>query len=432
MNPATLRRLASEHSSLHTSPLPPHYLLPPASDSSAIQDDLSQVLMLLAGPQGTPYSAGLWKLHLKLPEDYPRSPPKAFFRTRIWHPNVEESTGSICVDTLKRDWNPKLTLRDVFVTISCLLIQPNPDSALNAAAGQLLQDDYDAFARQAKLMTSIHAPVPRHLKTAVLEAKGRGEEAGMEIKEDKAEQKGAGRRSASGKVMMKKRPQAATAQLGQGTVTSAPDISERERPGQPLSLNQIDEHDSSDEDDEASASKENNPSLSPSPVAFCPPSPRKHVLGKRPLSDLPTPIDPEEYGLNENIESNNIELSSTDECNANAMQANPSADGPRKSPKLVMRSKGINASGRIRNDLAEGKEAAITLTAEGPSHEPIAIFDESKENAVNPAVTAQTTCNPDKKSAKLLLHPAKPAANRKVSGASTGKGAKPRVGLRRL
>lgn len=50
-----------------------------------------------------------------MPEDYPRSPPKASFRTRIWHPNVEESTGSVCVDTLKRDWEAKLTLKDVLV-----------------------------------------------------------------------------------------------------------------------------------------------------------------------------------------------------------------------------------------------------------------------------------------------------------------------------
>lgn len=70
---------------------------------------------MLAGPHGTPYSAGLWRLQLRIPEDYPASPPKAAFKTRIWHPNVEESTGAVCVDTLKRDWESKLTLRDILV-----------------------------------------------------------------------------------------------------------------------------------------------------------------------------------------------------------------------------------------------------------------------------------------------------------------------------
>lgn len=79
------------------------------------QDDLTKLNVLLTGPQGTPYSEGLWRLYLRFPEDYPQSPPKAAFRTRIWHPNVEEQTGSVCVDTLKKDWHSKLTLRDVLI-----------------------------------------------------------------------------------------------------------------------------------------------------------------------------------------------------------------------------------------------------------------------------------------------------------------------------
>lgn len=80
------------------------------------------------------------------------------------------------METLKRDWDTKLTLRDVLVTICCLLIQPNPDSALNAEAGALIRDDYEAFSRRAKLMTSIHAVVPRALRDAVHEAQERGQE----------------------------------------------------------------------------------------------------------------------------------------------------------------------------------------------------------------------------------------------------------------
>lgn len=114
-NSSTLRRLAADHAALRTSELPPHYLFPPSEVESQIPDDLTQLSILLTGPQSTPYSQGLWKLYLKIPEDYPKSPPKASFRTRIWHPNVEENSGSVCVDTLKKDWEPKLTLRDVLI-----------------------------------------------------------------------------------------------------------------------------------------------------------------------------------------------------------------------------------------------------------------------------------------------------------------------------
>lgn len=118
----------------------------------------------------------MWKLHLTIPPNYPTAPPTANFRTPIFHPNVDPSTGGVCVETLKRDWDSKLTLRDVLVTISCLLIQPNPDSALNAEAGSLIQEDYESYARRAKLMTTIHAKVPRAMAEAVKDAQERGQE----------------------------------------------------------------------------------------------------------------------------------------------------------------------------------------------------------------------------------------------------------------
>lgn len=115
-----LRRLAADHAALHGDRLPPYYLFPPGDGRFAAADDLSQLNVLITGPPGTPYADGLWRLHLKMPEDYPNSPPKATFRTKIWHPNVEEHTGAVCVDTLKRDWQSKLTLRDVLVVSSAI------------------------------------------------------------------------------------------------------------------------------------------------------------------------------------------------------------------------------------------------------------------------------------------------------------------------
>lgn len=132
--------------------------------------------MLLAGPTGTPYANGVWRLHLDIPPNYPTAPPTATFRTRLWHPNIDEATGAVCVETLKRDWSSTLKLRDVLVTISCLLIQPNPASALNETAGKLASEDWDSFCRRARLMTDIHAGIPEDLLTAVKEAQMRGEE----------------------------------------------------------------------------------------------------------------------------------------------------------------------------------------------------------------------------------------------------------------
>ncbi|EON67481.1 hypothetical protein W97_06735 [Coniosporium apollinis CBS 100218] len=180
MNSKSLRRLASDHADLHTHDLPPNYLWPPSSALSTCCDDLTHLTLHLAGPSGTPYSSGLFTLTLSMPPTYPAAPPTARFATRIWHPNVDEATGSVCVDALKSGWQGEgkagMRLRDVLVVIGCLLVVPNAASALNEAAGKTCSEDWAAFERRARLMTGIHAGVPGEMRAAVEEARTRGEE----------------------------------------------------------------------------------------------------------------------------------------------------------------------------------------------------------------------------------------------------------------
>ncbi|KAI5857981.1 ubiquitin-conjugating enzyme/RWD-like protein, partial [Tricharina praecox] len=159
------RRLAQDHAMISNTP-PSDYFF--AGDSS---DDLTGLSIYLVGPTGTPFESGVFHISLRIPPTYPQDPPKANFTTKIFHPNVDGRTGDVCVDTLKRDWNPKLTLHDVLVTIRCLLVFPNPTSSLNEAAGKLLLDDYEAFARHARLMTEVHAAIPEKLKKDVEETR---------------------------------------------------------------------------------------------------------------------------------------------------------------------------------------------------------------------------------------------------------------------
>jgi ubiquitin-conjugating enzyme E2 S len=79
-----------------------------------------------------------------------------WFATKIFHPNVS-NTGEICVNTLKKDWKPSFGIGHILVTIKCLLIYPNPDSALDEEAGKLLQENYESYCERAKLITSVHA-----------------------------------------------------------------------------------------------------------------------------------------------------------------------------------------------------------------------------------------------------------------------------------
>lgn len=67
------------------------------------------------------------------------------------------SGGEICVNTLKKDWKSELGIKHLLLTIKCLLIVPNPESALNEEAGRLLLEQYDDYCRRARMMTEIHA-----------------------------------------------------------------------------------------------------------------------------------------------------------------------------------------------------------------------------------------------------------------------------------
>ncbi|KAG0313912.1 hypothetical protein BGZ99_008511 [Dissophora globulifera] len=79
-----------------------------------------------------------------------------FFLTKIFHPNVSKQ-GDVCVSTLKKDWKKDLGLRHILLVVKCLLIAPNPESALNEEAGRQLLEHYDDYAKHARLMTGIHA-----------------------------------------------------------------------------------------------------------------------------------------------------------------------------------------------------------------------------------------------------------------------------------
>ena len=80
-----------------------------------------------------------------------------FFVTKIFHPNVRQPSGEICVNTLKKDWKPGHDLRHVLMVIRCLLIEPFPESALNEDAAKLMLENYDEYFKRAQMLTNIHA-----------------------------------------------------------------------------------------------------------------------------------------------------------------------------------------------------------------------------------------------------------------------------------
>lgn len=71
---------------------------------------------------GTPYAGGFFRVKLILGKDFPQTPPKAFFLTKIFHPNVA-ANGEICVNTLKKDWKPDLGIKHILLVSGIDAIQ---------------------------------------------------------------------------------------------------------------------------------------------------------------------------------------------------------------------------------------------------------------------------------------------------------------------
>lgn len=130
---------------------------PPAQCSAGpVKDDLFHWNAILHGPRDSPYEGGMFKLDIHFPTDYPFKPPKVSFLTRIYHPNIN-SNGSICLDILRTQWSPALTISKVLLSISSMLCDPNPDDPLVPEIARLYKSDRKKYNQHAQEWTRKYA-----------------------------------------------------------------------------------------------------------------------------------------------------------------------------------------------------------------------------------------------------------------------------------
>jgi ubiquitin-conjugating enzyme E2 D/E len=131
---------------------------PPTSCSAGPRsdDDIFHWDATIIGPSESPYQGGLFFVAIHFPPDYPFKPPKVNFKTKVYHPNVN-SQGSICLDILKEQWSPALTISKVLLSICSLLTDPNPDDPLVPEIAHVYKTDRNRYNELAKEWTRKYA-----------------------------------------------------------------------------------------------------------------------------------------------------------------------------------------------------------------------------------------------------------------------------------
>ena len=121
----------------------------------------------------SPFQGGLFFLAIHFPTDYPFKPPKVNFTTRIYHPNIN-SNGSICLDILRDQWSPALTIskgrhpttntfktsvltNTVLLSICSMLTDPNPDDPLVPEIAHVYKTNRSKYEDTAKEWTRKYA-----------------------------------------------------------------------------------------------------------------------------------------------------------------------------------------------------------------------------------------------------------------------------------
>ncbi|KAI7743644.1 hypothetical protein M8C21_016140 [Ambrosia artemisiifolia] len=88
-------------------------------------DRLNEFSVEFHGPKESAYEGGVWKVRVELPDAYPYKSPSIGFVNKIYHPNVDELSGS-------------------------LLLYPNPSDPLNGDAASLMMKDKKEYEEKVK------------------------------------------------------------------------------------------------------------------------------------------------------------------------------------------------------------------------------------------------------------------------------------------
>lgn len=95
------------------------------------------------------YRGGKFVFSFKVGQAYPHEPPKVKCETQVYHPNIDLE-GNICLNILREDWKPVLTINSIIYGLQYLFLEPNPEDPLNKEAAEVLQSNRRVFEQNVQ------------------------------------------------------------------------------------------------------------------------------------------------------------------------------------------------------------------------------------------------------------------------------------------
>lgn len=104
-------------------------------------------------PDNPPYNKGAFRIEINFPVEYPFKPPKINFKTKIYHPNIDEK-GQVCLSIISAEnWKPATKTDQVIRALLALVNDPEPDHPLRAELAQEFVKDPKKFTKNAEEFT---------------------------------------------------------------------------------------------------------------------------------------------------------------------------------------------------------------------------------------------------------------------------------------